>query len=108
MTSGQTERRLRGKQRERQADRVTGRQSNRQTEEKEAKGQADGVTGWQRTSRQKDSPSEVEQIGRGMGLQRDVVYLTNSALVYESKCGGMGVGGCGVSANEYIYTQEPK
>jgi hypothetical protein len=30
--------------------------------------------------------------------------LTNIALVYESKCGGIGVGGgggCGVSANEY-------
>jgi hypothetical protein len=27
--------------------------------------------------------------------------LTNSALVYESQCGGMGGGGCGVSANEY-------
>jgi hypothetical protein len=31
---------------------------------------------------------------------------TNSALVYEPKCG---VGGsCGVSANEFSYTQEPK
>jgi hypothetical protein len=38
------------------------------------------------------------------GLQRDVVYHgwpTNSALVYEPKCGGGG--GCGVSANEYRY-----
>jgi hypothetical protein len=34
-------------------------------------------------------------------------WLTNSALVYEPKCGGR-VGGCGVSANEYSCTQEPK
>ncbi len=37
------------------------------------------------------------------GSQRDVVYLggplTNSALVYEPKCGGEG--GCGISANDY-------
>jgi hypothetical protein len=40
----------------------------------------------------------------GRGSQRDVVYpwLTNSALVYEPKCGGRG--GCGVSANEYNCT----
>ncbi len=38
--------------------------------------------------------------------QRDVVYLgglTNSALVYEPKCGGGG--GCGVSDNEYSCPQ---
>ncbi len=34
-------------------------------------------------------------------------WLTNSALVYEPKCGGEG-GSCGVSANEYSSTQEPK
>jgi hypothetical protein len=34
-------------------------------------------------------------------------WLTNSALVYEPKCGGEG-GSCGVSANEYSCTQEPK
>ncbi len=39
------------------------------------------------------------------GSQRDVVYLhlgclTNSALVYESKCGGRGGGCCGFSANK--------
>jgi hypothetical protein len=28
-------------------------------------------------------------------------WLTNSALVYEPKCGGAGGGSCGVSANEY-------
>ncbi len=28
-------------------------------------------------------------------------WLTNSALVYEPKCGGKGGGGCGVSVNEY-------
>jgi hypothetical protein len=28
-------------------------------------------------------------------------WLTNRTLVYESKCGGMGGGGCGVSVNEY-------
>ncbi len=42
------------------------------------------------------------------GLQRDVVYLglTNSALVYEPKCGGKGGGSCRVSANEHSRTQE--
>ncbi len=34
-------------------------------------------------------------------------WLTNSVLVYEPKCGGEG-GSCGVSANEYSCTQEPK
>ncbi len=33
-------------------------------------------------------------------------WLTNSALVYEPKCGERG--SCGVSANEYSCTQEPK
>ncbi len=49
------------------------------------------------------------------GLQRGFVYLdwpiswlTNSTLVYEPKCGGRGGGSCGVSANEYSCTQEPK
>ncbi len=28
-------------------------------------------------------------------------WLTNSALMYETKCGGMGGGGCGFSANKY-------
>jgi hypothetical protein len=35
-------------------------------------------------------------------------WLTDSALVYEPKCGGRGVGVCGVSANEYNCTQEVK
>ncbi len=36
-------------------------------------------------------------------------WLTNSALVYEPKCGGEG-GSCGVSANEYSCscTQVPQ
>jgi hypothetical protein len=34
-------------------------------------------------------------------------WLTNSALVYEPKCEGEG-GSCGVPANEYSCTQEPK
>ncbi len=33
-------------------------------------------------------------------------WLTSSALVYEPKC--VGGGTCGVSANEYSCTQEPK
>ncbi len=33
-------------------------------------------------------------------------WLTNSVLVYEPKCGGRGC--CGVSANKYSCTQEPK
>ena len=36
-------------------------------------------------------------------------WLTNSALVYEPKCGGWGAEGYGVSANEYIqlFTWSP-
>ncbi len=34
-------------------------------------------------------------------------WVTNTALVYEPKCGGRGLG-CGISANEYSCTQEPK
>ncbi len=36
---------------------------------------------------------------RGVIKRCCLSWLTNSALVYESKCGGMG--SCGVSANEY-------
>jgi len=36
------------------------------------------------------------------GLQRDLSWLTNSALIYESNGGGIGgFAACGVSANEY-------
>jgi hypothetical protein len=47
-----------------------------------------------------------------MGLEAGVTnrcrlsWLTNSALLYKSQCGGGG--GCGVSANEYSSTQESK
>ncbi len=43
------------------------------------------------------------------GSQRDVVFLglTNSALVYEPKCGGMG-GSCGVSSIEYTVPAHMK
>ncbi len=34
-------------------------------------------------------------------VTKSLSWLTNSALVYEPKCGGGG--GCGVSANEYSY-----
>jgi hypothetical protein len=33
------------------------------------------------------------------------IWLTNSALVYEPKCGG---GGCRASASEYAVHMEPK
>jgi hypothetical protein len=36
---------------------------------------------------------------QGVTKRRRLSWLTNSALVYEPKCGGGG--GCGVSANEY-------
>jgi hypothetical protein len=36
-----------------------------------------------------------------------ISWLTNSDLVYEPKCVGMGGGSCGVSDNEYNCTQEP-
>jgi hypothetical protein len=39
---------------------------------------------------------------------RCLSWLTNSALVYEPKCGGRGGGSCGVSANEYSCTEELK
>jgi hypothetical protein len=36
-------------------------------------------------------------------------WLTYNALVNEPKCGGGGVGGCGVSANDYTTVHmEPK
>ncbi len=42
----------------------------------------------------------IRAYSRSRELQRDVVsWLTNSALVYEPKCGGGG--SCGASANEY-------
>ncbi len=34
-------------------------------------------------------------------------WLTNSAIVYEPKCGGVGLG-CGVSANEYSCAHRPQ
>ena len=37
---------------------------------------------------------------QGVTKRCRLYWLTNSALVYVPKCGG-GVGGCGVSANEY-------
>ncbi len=40
--------------------------------------------------------------GHGDAKRCRLSLLTNSALVYESKCGG--IGGCGVSANEYSCT----
>ncbi len=43
--------------------------------------------------------------GQGDTQRCRLSWLTNSALVYEPKCGG---GGCGVSANEYSCTQEPR
>ncbi len=43
------------------------------------------------------------------GLQRDVVFwLTNTALVYEPKCGGKVGVLWSQQASEYSYTQEPK
>jgi hypothetical protein len=43
--------------------------------------------------------------GQGVTKKCRLSWLTNSALVYEPKCGG---GGCRVSANEYSCTQKPK
>ncbi len=39
---------------------------------------------------------------QGVKKRRRQSSLTNSALVYEPKCGGKGGGGCGVSANEFF------
>ncbi len=40
-----------------------------------------------------------EELRQGVKKRCRLSWLTNSALVYEPKCGGGG--GCGVSANEY-------
>jgi hypothetical protein len=40
--------------------------------------------------------------------KRSLSWLTNSALVYEPKCGEGGSCGVSGSANEYSCTQEPK
>ncbi len=45
-------------------------------------------------------------IVQGVTKRCRLSWLTNSALVYESKCGGRGGGGCGVSANEYSCAHE--
>jgi hypothetical protein len=51
--------------------------------------------------------SYITELWTGEGEDQGVTtrcrlsWLTNSALVYESQCGGMGGGGCGVPANEY-------
>ena len=44
--------------------------------------------------------------GQGVTKKWRLSWLTNSALVYEPKCGGRG--SCGVSANKYSCTKEPK
>ncbi len=44
---------------------------------------------------------------RGVAERRLLSWLSNSALVYEPKCGG-DLGGGGVSANEYSCSHEPK
>ncbi len=42
-------------------------------------------------------------------MSMSLSWLTNSALLYEPKCGGGGGRGvCGVSANEYIYAHWAK
>ncbi len=41
-----------------------------------------------------------ERVGQGVTKRCRLSWLTNSALVYESQCGGMEVG-CGISASEY-------
>jgi hypothetical protein len=45
----------------------------------------------------------TDGFSQGVTKRCRLSLLTNSGLVYESKCGGMGGGGCGcgVSANEY-------
>jgi hypothetical protein len=48
------------------------------------------------------------QPGQGVTKTCRLSWLTNSALVYEPKCRGKGGGSCGVSANEYSCTKEPK
>jgi hypothetical protein len=43
---------------------------------------------------------------QGVTKRGRLSWLTNSALVYEPKCGGGGGGGdCGISANEYSCAQ---
>jgi hypothetical protein len=43
---------------------------------------------------------QLQPVNRGANHKGSRSWLTNSALVYEPKCGGGG-GNCGVSANEY-------
>jgi hypothetical protein len=52
----------------------------------------------------------IKATSQGVTKRCRLSWLTNSALVFEPKCGGRGGGGghCGVSANEYSCTQEPK
>jgi hypothetical protein len=45
---------------------------------------------------------------KGVTKRCRLSLLTNSALLYEPKCGGRGGGNCGVSAIEYSCTQEPR
>jgi hypothetical protein len=49
-----------------------------------------------------------EYSDQGVTKRCRLSWLTNNALVYEPKCGGRGGGSCGVSANEYSCTQDPK
>ncbi len=48
----------------------------------------------------------TDPVTQGITKRCPLSWLTNSALPYEPKCGGRG--SCGVSANEYSCTQEPK
>ncbi len=59
-------------------------------------------------NRLSEPSSTIEQIRlkrQGVTKKCRLPWLTNSALVYEPKCGGRGES-CGVSTNEYICTHE--
>ncbi len=55
-----------------------------------------------------DSAMLAHRSYQGVTNRSPLSWLTNGTLVYELKSGGEGGGSCGVSANEYRCTQEPK
>jgi hypothetical protein len=54
------------------------------------------------------SVSDLQYVFQGVTKRCRLSWLTNNALVNEPKCGGGEGRSCGVPANEYSCTQEPK
>jgi hypothetical protein len=52
--------------------------------------------------------NDLKRARQGVTKRCRLSWLTNSALVYEPKCGGREGESCRVSANEYSCTQESK